>query len=308
MPTLASTEPLVNGPGLSQGPPDAPGAPILSTTRRPWWQRRWGITAIVIGVLFVFGSVSNAMKAGQTGSSASPNPLAAVIVITSPTPPVSFAQTTATTTEIAAATPEATADVTPEPIVAPEPEVTSEPVVTPPPSILKTTGRGDKIVKLAAQDAPTFARITGKGSGNFAVISYVGSDYDDLLVNEIGSYAGFVYIAAGVNRSKITSAGTWTIEVRPITSARAWDGVSALTGKGDSVAILTGGANGITAIRNKSRSNFAVIAYSPEGEYLDLLVNEIGTYSGEVLLPEADPIVLAINAVGGTWSFSEVGQ
>jgi hypothetical protein len=169
-------------------------------------------------------------------------------------------------------------------------------------------GRGDKIVKLPAQDAPTFARITGKGSGNFAVISYVGSDYDDLLVNEIGSYAGSVYIAAGVNRLKVTSSGTWTIEVRPITSARAWDGVTALTGKGDSVAILTGGAGGITTIKNKSRSNFAVIAYSPEGEYLDLLVNEIGTYSGEVLVPDADPIVLAISAVGGTWSLSAVGQ
>jgi hypothetical protein len=114
---------------------------------------------------------------------------------------------------------------------------------------------GDKIVKLPAQDAPTFARITGKGSGNFAMISYMGSDYDDLLVNEIGSYAGSVYINASVNRLKVTSTGSWTIEVRPITSSRAWDGVSALTGKGDSVVILSGGASGITSSREASQEN-----------------------------------------------------
>ena len=307
MPSDARTELLVSGPGLSQGTPDAPIAPTVSTTRRPWWQRKWGITAIVVAVLFAFGSVSNAMKAGQTVSSASPSPRAVGAVLISPTPTPTSASTSIPAT-IPADTPEVTADTTPEPAVAPEPVATPEPAATPAPSILKMTGRGDKIVKLPAQDAPTFARITGKGSGNFAVISYIGSDYDDLLVNEIGSYAGSVYINAGVNRLKVTATGSWTIEVRPITSSRPWDGVSALTGKGDSVVILTGGASGITTIRNVSRSNFAVIAYSPEGEYLDLLVNEIGAYSGEVLLPDVDPIVLAISAVGGTWSLASVGQ
>ena len=81
-----------------------------------------------------------------------------------------------------------------------------------------------------------------------------------------------------------------------------------LAGKGDQVILLSGGASGATTIRNRSHDNFAVIAYSPEGDYLDLLVNEIGSYDGEVLLPEADPIVLVIKAVGGTWSMSRVTQ
>ena len=31
-------------------------------------------------------------------------------------------------------------------------------------------------------------------------------------------------------------------------------------------------------IKNKSKDNFAVTAYTQDGEYLDLLVNEIGSY------------------------------
>jgi len=161
-------------------------------------------------------------------------------------------------------------------------------------------------VKFTAQEEPTVARITNQGSSNFAVVSYVGSSYDDLLVNEIGSYSGWVYVAAGVNRLKMTSSGSWTVEVRPIETARAWDGVSRLTGKGDTVVLLSGAASGITTIKNSSHSNFAVIAYSTEGDYLDLLVNEIGSYSGEVLLPDGDPMVLRIQDVGGTWSMSAV--
>jgi hypothetical protein len=192
----------------------------------------------------------------------------------------------------------------PTPVVAPEPT----PAPKPQPPILKTAGRGDKIVKFSAQDAPTVVRITGKGSGHFAVISYTGSEYGDLLVNEAGKYSGSVYVEPGINRFKVTSSGSWTIQVQPITSAKTWDGTSSLAGKGDSVVNLNGWASGITTIKNKSKSNFAVIAHSPEGDYLDLLVNDVGSYSGEVLLPEADPMVLVIHAVGGTWSFSAVQQ
>lgn len=139
-------------------------------------------------------------------------------------------------------------------------------------------------------------------------MSYAGTDYDDLLVNEIGSYSGWVYVAPGVSRLKVTSNGSWSIDVRPIETARGWDGSSRLTGKGDAVVLLSGGSFGITTVKNTSDSNFAMIAYSPEGDYLDLIVNEIGSYNGEVLLPDGDPMVLAIHDVGGSWSMSAVSQ
>ena len=161
-------------------------------------------------------------------------------------------------------------------------------------------------MKFPAQDGPLVARISNSGGSNFAVISYSGSQYNDLLVNEIGSYSGRVYVAPGVNLIKITSSGAWTVDLRVITSAPKWNGSSALSGKGDSVILLTGGSFGTTTITNKSKSNFSVVAYSTEGDYLDLLVNEIGSYRGEVLLPTEDPVVLSVHAVGGTWTMSAV--
>ena len=266
---------------------------------RPWWKRKGGIAAIVVAVLIIVGGISNATQTEPIASVATPSPSLAAGVSSPQVPTAEPAPTSQPTTE---ATPEPTVEPTPEPTEEPTPEPTAVS------AILKTSGRGDKIVRFVAQDAPTYARITGKGGGNFAVISYTGSEYGDLLVNEIGSYSGLTYVAAGVNRLKVTSSGSWTIEIRPITAARLWDGLDRLDGKGDSVVLLTDAAGGITTVKNKSRSNFAVIAYSPEGDYLDLLVNEIGSYSGEVLLPDADPIVLSIHAVGGTWSMSAVEQ
>jgi hypothetical protein len=55
-----------------------------------------------------------------------------------------------------------------------------------------------------------------------------------------------------------------------------------LSGNGDSVPSLTipGDARAILEFSYSSSSNFIVIAYGSGDEYLDLLVNEIGAYSG----------------------------
>ena len=123
-----------------------------------------------------------------------------------------------------------------------------------------------------------------------------------------GSYAGWVYVAPNVDRFEISSSGTWTVEVNPITTARSWPAAEPIDGKGDAVLMLSGGESGITTIKNKGSGNFSVVAYSPDGEYLDLIVNEIGSYSGEVMLPAADPMVIEVNAAEGTWSMSAVSQ
>ncbi len=179
--------------------------------------------------------------------------------------------------------------------------------VTPAPLVLLSeSGTGDKVLRIEAQGIPSIAHVTGQGGGNFAVISYVGTAYDDLLVNEIGSYDGTVYLPPGVSSLEITSSGRWQLEISALEGAPLWDGTTPLNGHGDLVVLATGTSFGATTIDNRSTSNFAVIAYSEFGDYLDLLVNEIGNYHGEVLLPIDDPTVLAIRDVGGTWSFSAV--
>ena len=72
------------------------------------------------------------------------------------------------------------------------------------------------MVKVPVQEAPLVAQITNKGDSNFSVTAYVGSTYDDLLVNEIGGYSGHVWVNPGVTRLKVNSNGKWTIVLRPI--------------------------------------------------------------------------------------------
>jgi hypothetical protein len=274
----------------------APAGPV-----RPWWKKRWGIAAIAVGVLLVLGAVGSAFNP-KGSSTASPIPSAPVAAATAgPTPNVT-ASPSATAQTTPSAAPTATAEPTPEPTAEPTPT----PKPTPVPPVLTKAGRGDKVLKFPAQDGPLVARITNKSGDNFAVVAYSGTEYTDLLVNEIGSYSGRVYVAPGVNLLKITSGGSWTVELRVIASAPRWNGESTLTGKGDSVILLTGGSFGTTTITNKGRDNFAVVAYSVDGDYLDLLVNEIGSYRGEVLLPIEDPVVLSIHAVGGAWTMTAV--
>jgi len=261
--------------------------------RKPWWKKRWGIAAVAVGVILALGAIGSTRNP-EAASSASPSPSAMVAAVSAePTPAVT-------------APPAATAEPTPTAVPTPTPAPTPTPKPTPVPPVLSQTGRGDKVLKFAAQDGPLVARIANKGGSNFAVISYTGSTYNDLLANVIGAYSGRVYVEPGVNLLKITSSGSWTVELRPISSATAWDGKSALTGKGDSVILLTGGSFSTTTITNKGTDNFGVIAHGVDGDYLDLLVNVIGAYRGEVLLPSDDPVVLSVQDVGGTWTMSAV--
>jgi hypothetical protein len=287
-------------------PNDAGGAPPV----RPWWKKRWGIAAIVVGVIVVLGALGSAAKPPADRFEPSQSPAAAAARASAS--PIATASATRESTAEPAPTREPPTEPTPttEPTPAPEPSVepTAEPspVPTPVRPVLAKTGKGDKILKFAAQDGPVVALIKNTGSGNFAVISYSGTEYDDLLVNTIGSYSGRVYVAPGVNLLKVTSSGSWSVDLRPIASAPRWNGTSALKGTGDYVVLVSDGAFGTTTIANSGKGNFAVIAYDEYGEYLDLLVNEIGSYHGEVLLPESDPIVLAIHADGGKWSMSAI--
>jgi hypothetical protein len=282
---------------------------------KSWWGGRSGRTRIIVVAVVGVLAIGSASSAGGTPT-ADPDPSR---IAAAPSGPVATATADVRSAELtagASTSPEITTSPPPTPLVthAPTPQPTPEPTpeptpkATPVPVVLKTSGRGDKVVKFTAQETPTFARITAKSGGNFAVISYAGTQYGDLLVNTIGAYAGWVYIEPGMNRLKVSAGSSWTIEIRPIAEARRWDGTSPLTGKGDYVVNLTDSAFGTTTIKNKGQSNFAVVAYSEDGGYLDLLVNEIGSYNGEVLLPLADPIVLSIHAPGGAWSFTAVQE
>jgi len=179
-------------------------------------------------------------------------------------------------------------------------------LATPSFKAINLTGKRSKVVRFSIPEgAIGIVAISEKGTSNFVVESLDShGDTNALLVNEIGNYSGTLLLdaEAGVHSVafKIESNGTWTLTVKPVTSARRWDPALPLTGKGDDVVAVAPSANGLTIVtlKHSGSSNFAILAYRSDGS--DLLVNEIGKYSGETTL--ADGTFLLEVTADGAWS------
>jgi hypothetical protein len=147
-------------------------------------------------------------------------------------------------------------------------------------------GAGADVVTITKHAAgPQVAIITHTGYSNFAVHTLDASlGNTDLLVNTIGNYSGTVLFDVRSSRGettalKITADGSWTVKLVPLSSVRSVDGTAPMTGRGDDVFYYKGPAKPATFTHNGS-SNIAVHTY---GTRADLLINEIGAYTGTVV-------------------------
>jgi len=240
---------------------------------------------IGIGALLLIGVIASLAGGGTVSPDASASPTAAA---QEPTP--------------ATSEPIASEPASAEPSIEP----TAEPTEPAPAAFadIELTGRGDDVVRFAIpEDQPAIVRFTHRGSSNFAIESIAADgSTNELLVNEIGSYQGNHLFDASSHSVafKITADGEWRALVRSITKARAWDPSTRLEGEGADIARIVPPSSGLVtvSIRHRGESNFAVIAYA--GDFPNLLVNEIGDYQGEVLLPDGS-YFLAISA-DGPWT------
>lgn len=264
-----SPPPAVPQPGLPQ--------PAVSP-RRSGGQQLLRLAVFAVVVVLAFG----ALFAWLGGGSNSPNSSGAGLSEPTPTPYANRATPT----------PEATPQATP---------ATFAPI--------KLTGRGNKVPKFSIPaDAAAEATITNHGTANFIVTSLASDgSTNDLLVNVIGSYSGTVLVDPLYGEHSVAleveSNGSWTITIKPLSSAKQWDGGSPLTGKGDNVVLVNPPTSGLVTatFTHKGSANFVVTAYGTDGS-VNLLVNEIGHYSGDSLIPDGTGL-LQIEA-DGSWSVS----
>jgi len=174
-----------------------------------------------------------------------------------------------------------------------------------------TTGSGDALLEVPRTYKPVIVSATHQGESNF-ILSAIGRDgeLESLLVNEIGPYSGTVLVDtssfSGFSKKnpmvalEIKADGEWTVRTRPLAAApRARQG----TGYGDQVVKLRKTVRGLKkiTIEHSGESNFIVEAVDRKGG-TDLLVNEIGEYSGSARVP-AGTRFLSVRA-DGEWSFS----
>lgn len=188
--------------------------------------------------------------------------------------------------------------------VAPEPEPEPE-VVEPAPDVVYT-GSGDTILQLELPAGPNsvgIATMTHSGSANFAVWSLDENlNQTDLLVNEIGSYAGTVpfnlEVGTRITAFEISADGPWTVTLRDLLSVREAPQGASTTGLGDDVLVYRGDAT-VADISHTGSSNFAVWSF---GDRSDLLVNEIGNYTGQVRW-QAGAALIQVSA-DGAWTIA----
>ncbi|WP_022886179.1 hypothetical protein [Glaciibacter superstes] len=203
----------------------------------------------------------------------------------------------------AKAEPAAPAAKAPATKATPKPTPTPTPVVIPVPADAVYSGTGDTVLQIAPPDGvgePWVADVNYVGDRNFVVWSLdANMAQTDLLVNTIGAYTGSVLSAAdgGSSTLEITANGDWSVVVKSLRAVPEFAGATA-AGTGDFVVIYRGDP-GVATITHGGSRNFVVWTY---GNRNDLVVNEIGAYSGTK--PWAGgPSLIEVKA-DGPWSIT----
>ncbi len=266
------------------------------------WFSRWGkwavLGAALVGVLGLAATMIGGDGGGDDGNAATEVASATTIR----TPPESTVPTTTPSTTVATTT----TTTTPTP-------ATLRPQVT-----ISLSGTGDAVEVLETPNTDAYiATLTHAGDGNFVVSAIdPAGDQVDLLVNQVGDYRGQapVNFLVGDQFSllEVKANGPWTMELEPLlrwaSRAEVSAGIEtgeAYSGAGDRLfTFVPEGARVVRFACGDCDSNVVVDAY---GAGREGLVNELGPYQGEFLVP-ADTLVIHVQAqnragTGGNWTW-----
>jgi hypothetical protein len=296
MEETASMATLADEPGAEVASPPSDAAPAEPVGAAAggggnWFSRHKAISIIggVIILLLVIGGIGSAMSPTKDTASGS----------SSPTPSASPSSSTPTASN------------------SPSVSDTQTPSDTPTPSApaLKAvySGVGDKIVKLTGPAAtdPVVVTLTHVGSANFIVSPLDASGQDaGSMVNAIGNYSGTVPLnfesGSSTPAIKIQADGRWTMTIRSSDQVFQWDGSKPLVGKGDNVVSVVGAidSSGLNTVNitHKGQANFIVDVWGSSSGSTNL-VNEIGNYAGQQVLPQ-DGLLLVVQA-DGAWTVAK---
>lgn len=168
-------------------------------------------------------------------------------------------------------------------------------------SPVTVSGTGDDVVEIPSELSVCLVKAENNGDSNFVIKSLDANNKSiDLLVNTIGSYSGTT--TTGMRRGtakylEVNSSGSWTITMSPVSQAPSV--VNGAQNTGDGVVKISAGTGGKLSFSNDGSSNFVVRGISSSGS--DLLVNEIGAYSGVV--PNKNYSLLVVES-DGSWTVS----
>lgn len=205
----------------------------------------------------------------------------------------------ASATPISTSPPSTATPVPPSPTPLPtEPPPTATPVPEP----ISLSGSGDAVERVDKWPGPAIVQAAGNaGAAHFAITPYDASgEMVDLLVNTTSPYAGSTWLPAESTRLEITAEGEWSIDILPLASAIPVPAPGLIEGDGDAVMVVEGAPDIATVRGNEVGDHFAIMAYDEFGQMVDLLVNTVDPYDGQVIV-DRDAKFLVLTG-SGAWS------
>ena len=165
-------------------------------------------------------------------------------------------------------------------------------------------GEGDTVLDVTAiAGKPALVHGVFTGSLNNVVWVVDGNGQQiDLLVNAIGPYDGTTLLSESVlgapTHLQVQSTGGWHIEIVPLSQVTRVAGPHA--GTGDAVFFTE--QPGIATFTHDGSLVFTVWAHG-ERRLEQLLVNAMGPYSGQVIVPGPGGALIEVTA-DGNWSYT----
>lgn len=163
------------------------------------------------------------------------------------------------------------------------------------------SGTGDYVAEGLEVNEYGILNISHRGSSNFVIWLYDQNNRRNLLVNTIGDYDGSVLVDhTGTYMLEIKADGNWSVNSQALSLTKD----NNFYGKGDCVTSILNDAKGSWKITNNGDSNFIVWSYDVFTNKKDLLVNEIGSYSGVVFVKHNNGTIFQIIS-DGEWSINK---
>ena len=217
--------------------------------------------------------------------------------------------TTDTPTPDVTPRPEPTPDVTPIPV----PDSTSQTPQITEPAPIELSGTGQKATqKFQLEQGLSEFSMTYHGSDNFIVWLMDGNTGQnvELLANQIGSFSGSK--AVGITSDgdyilNVQSNGPWTVTIKQPRQAATQSSPLTLQGTGQQVSEMFSLDEGLKTfdMTYHGSDNFIVWLMDGQGNRVDLLANQIGSFNGSkaVGIPQTGTYLLDITS-NGKWEVS----
>lgn len=164
-------------------------------------------------------------------------------------------------------------------------------------------GTGDDVIDVKpVTDVAIVSFECGSCRGNVVVKT---NGAESLLINEIGAYTGQHLInvrstGGMTTQIQVNAKGKWKLTLTEGLNSAAYKSEGApVSGKGDAVVVFRSNTSKAD-VTYKGDRNFVVMVYSADSGS-DLAVNEIGSYSGKVLLD--GPAVVQVES-SGDWTIA----